>query len=149
MTVIYQNELNTPGVLRSFFFQDGTAVDPFLVQYTIIGPDHLPIVGQLDKLALRNNVGEYYVDWQLSQSQPLGIHRITWDFMKDSSSQFQSASDEFNVIRDLSEKCEAIHIPSGSGMGTSPGGNGAGNADDSAAGFVIRDFWGRVRVFNL
>ena len=149
MTAIYQGTTNTPADLHAFFYFDGSLFDPYLVQYTIFDPDDLVIVGQHEKPALRDSIGWFYADWIPSQTQRLGPHKIIWEFKRADTDMLQSDVVEFNIIKDLSEGSESIHIPSGNGMGVSRGGNGAGNFSDIGSGFVIRDFYGRVRVFNV
>lgn len=148
MTAIYQGMTNTPAGLHAFFYLDGNLFDPDLVQYTIFDPNEKIVVGQHEKLALRDSIGWFYADWEPSITQRLGPHKIIWEFRQTPSDMLQSDMVEFSVIMDLPEGSKAQHIPSGNGMGVSPGGNGAGNFNNGP-GFVVRDFYGRVRTFNV
>jgi len=146
MPLLYGGQISLG--IRAYFYSEGALVDPDFVSYSIFDPSGTPIQGHLDHQAVREDLGDYRADWAPPAHQVPGLYRITWDFRLLPADTLRSSTDEFRIVQDLSEESKAPHIPTGAGMGVVSKNRGAGNSSD-LSGFVIRDFWGRVRVFNI
>lgn len=161
---LYRKELNTQDGIKAMFYFNDALVDPFLVQYTIYKPlvnptypqgtipyidlpEYTPIISQVEKTPIRVSIGYYYADWTVNDDAPIGRWVVQWIFKVDSADQLQQKSDTFYVVRDLSESCEARHIPSGNGSSAIPNGSGhyteqSGSCCDNIG--YVRDHFGRI-----
>jgi hypothetical protein len=100
MPPIRQFQTTTKDNLRAYFYIGGNLSDPFSVTYTLYDsttgtPE---VIGLPDRTPIKFATGSFYAPWTIPDDEPLGVHKVIWNYKENATSAVKTDTEEFEVL---------------------------------------------------